>query len=111
MKEEVKLHIYSADLTSELNLPYVDSGIKAGFPSPAQDYLTESIDLNKALILHTETTFYAKAQRIIRDTDVDVPDGNVIAVVRIGTADQCTGYSQGRCRRRSRCICHCKRYH
>ena len=40
MNEEVKLTIYSADLTSELNLPFVDGGIKAGFPSPAQDYLT-----------------------------------------------------------------------
>ena len=27
MKAEVKLQIYSADLTSELNLPYVDGGI------------------------------------------------------------------------------------
>lgn len=30
MKEEVKLHIYSADLSTELNLPYADGGIKAG---------------------------------------------------------------------------------
>ena len=33
MNDEVKLYIYSADFTSELNLPYVDGGIKAGFPS------------------------------------------------------------------------------
>ena len=60
MKEEVKLHIYKPDLSTELALPYADGGIKAGFPSPAQDYLTESIDLNKVLIRHPETTFYAK---------------------------------------------------
>ena len=60
MKEEVKLHIYKPDLSTELELPYADGGIKAGFPSPAQDYLTESIDLNKTLIRHPETTFYAK---------------------------------------------------
>lgn len=60
MNEEVKLHIYSADLSIELNLPYADVGIKAGFPSPAQDYLTESIDLNKVLIRHSETTFMRK---------------------------------------------------
>jgi DNA polymerase V len=58
--EEVKLTIYLADLSTELSLPYADGGIKAGFPSPAQDYLTESIDLNKTLIRHPETTFYAK---------------------------------------------------
>lgn len=60
MKDEVKLHIYKPDLSTELELPYADGGIKAGFPSPAQDYLTESIDLNKILIRHPETTFYAK---------------------------------------------------
>ena len=45
--EEVKLQIYSADTSTILDLSFVDGGIKAGFPSPAQDYLTESIDLNK----------------------------------------------------------------
>ena len=75
MKEEVKLHIYSADLSTELNLPYADAGIKAGFPSPAQDYLTESIDLNKTLIRHSETTFYA---RVSGDSmkDVGISDGD-----------------------------------
>ena len=60
MKEEVKLHIYQPALSTTLELPYADGGIKAGFPSPAQDYITESIDLNKILIRHPETTFYAK---------------------------------------------------
>ena len=75
MKEEVKLHVYSADLSTELNLPYADAGIKAGFPSPAQDYLTESIDLNKTLIRHSETTFYA---RVSGDSmkDVGISDGD-----------------------------------
>ena len=31
MKEEVKLHIYKPDLSTELELPYADGGIKAGF--------------------------------------------------------------------------------
>ena len=79
MKEEVKLHIYSADLSTELNLPYADAGIKAGFPSPAQDYLTESIDLNKTLIRHSETTFYA---RVSGDSmkDVGISDGDLVVI-------------------------------
>lgn len=79
MNEEVKLHIYSADLSTELNLPYADGGIKAGFPSPAQDYLTESIDLNKTLIRHTETTFYA---RVSGDslTDIGISDGDLVVI-------------------------------
>ena len=58
--EEVKLHIYSADTSTMVDLSFVDGGIKAGFPSPAQDYLSESIDLNKELIRRKETTFLAR---------------------------------------------------
>lgn len=43
-----------------LKLAFADNGIKAGFPSPAQDYMSESIDLNKELIRHSETTFLAR---------------------------------------------------
>ena len=46
----IKLTMYSADLSSELSLPFADQGVRAGFPSPAQDYMTDSIDLNLSLI-------------------------------------------------------------
>ena len=58
--EEVKLHVFSADTSTMLKLAFADNGIKAGFPSPAQDYMSESIDLNKELIRHSETTFLAR---------------------------------------------------
>lgn len=59
---EIRLHIYSADTETILPLPFADEGIRAGFPSPAQDYITESIDLNKELIQNKETTFYARVE-------------------------------------------------
>ena len=85
MKDEVTLHIYSADLSSVLELPYADSGIKAGFPSPAQDYLTESIDLNKELVRHTETTFYAK---VSGDSlmNAGISDGDLVVIDKSLTA-------------------------
>lgn len=52
--------LYSADCSTTLPLQYADFGVKAGFPSPAQDYITESIDLNSTLIKHPAATFYAK---------------------------------------------------
>lgn len=52
--------LYIADTSTELPLQYADGGIRAGFPSPAQDYITESIDLNSTLISHPASTFYAK---------------------------------------------------
>jgi len=56
------LEIYSAETSTELNLPLVDSGISAGFPSPADDFLDVSIDLNKALIQNPSATFYGRVK-------------------------------------------------
>lgn len=57
----MKLIMYSADLSKELALTFADGGIRAGFPSPAQDFMDESIDLNRELVRHPATTFYARA--------------------------------------------------
>ena len=77
--DDVKLQIYSADLATILELPFVDAGIKAGFPSPAQDYLTDSIDLNRDIIKHKESTFYG---RVDGDSmkDAGMGDGDIIVV-------------------------------
>lgn len=53
---------YSPDYSTELNLPFVDTGISAGFPSPADDFIELSIDLNKTLIKNKDTTFFAKVK-------------------------------------------------
>ncbi|MCS7073745.1 MAG: LexA family transcriptional regulator, partial [Bacteroidia bacterium] len=44
------IDIFPASTETELNLPYVDEGISAGFPSPALDYVDSPIDLNRHLI-------------------------------------------------------------
>ena len=36
--------------------------IKAGFPSPAEDYLSDSLDFNRDLIKHPEATFYGQVE-------------------------------------------------
>lgn len=59
-KAMTTLRIYLADTSTELELDYADGGIRAGFPSPAQDYIMQSIDLNKELIRHPASTFYAR---------------------------------------------------
>lgn len=46
---------------SELELNYAGN-IKAGFPSPAEDFSHDKIDLNKLLIKHPDATFYAKVK-------------------------------------------------
>lgn len=56
------IDIFSADISSSLTLPYADGGIQAGFPSPAQDYINESIDLNREIVKHPAATFYGRVE-------------------------------------------------
>ena len=43
-------------------IPMAMGFIPAGFPSPAADYIENSIDLNKLLISNQSSTFYAQVQ-------------------------------------------------
>jgi DNA polymerase V len=56
------LDFYIPDYTTELELPFVDTGISAGFPSPADDFIELTIDLNKFLVKHKDTTFFARVK-------------------------------------------------
>ena len=74
-----RLEIFSAETLSALELPFADEGVRAGFPSPAQDYMENSIDLNRDLVQHPESTFYA---RVVGDSmvDADVHQGDILMV-------------------------------
>ncbi|MDX1317186.1 MAG: translesion error-prone DNA polymerase V autoproteolytic subunit, partial [Xanthomarina gelatinilytica] len=70
---------FQADVSSELELPYVVNGISAGFPSPADDFLDINIDLNKHLIKNPSTTFYG---RVRGDSmkDAGIHDGDLLII-------------------------------
>lgn len=55
------------------------SGIHAGFPSPATDYMTQAIDLNKELVRHPAATFYG---RVVGDSMIDagVEEGDILVI-------------------------------
>ena len=63
-KKTIKNHleIYTAETSDDLDLSYIESGISAGFPSPANDFLDLSIDLNKVLIKNPSATFYGRVK-------------------------------------------------
>jgi len=56
-------------------------GIKAGFPSPADDYRMDSLDFNRDLIRHPEATFYG---RVFGDSMVEagISDGDFAVIDR-----------------------------
>jgi DNA polymerase V len=56
------LEFYFPDYSSKLELPFFDVGISAGFPSPADDFIELTIDLNKQFIKNKDTTFFARVK-------------------------------------------------
>lgn len=53
--------IWKPDLSTPLELQMFLCRVPAGFPSPADDYLDEFLDLNKKLITNKSATFLARA--------------------------------------------------
>ena len=53
--------------------------LRAGFPSPAEEYLHDSLDFNRDLIKHPESTFYG---RVIGDSMIDagINDGDIAVI-------------------------------
>lgn len=43
-----------------MKLPLFEVPVKAGFPSPADDYLEQNLDLNEHLIAHPAATFFVR---------------------------------------------------
>ena len=74
-----KLDIFKGKAFEQLKLPYVDGGIKAGFPSPAQDYIDQAIDLNKELVRNPASTFYG---RVCGDSMIceGIEEGDILVI-------------------------------
>ncbi len=74
------MKIIQGNFDSHLDLQFAP-GIKAGFPSPAEDYLHESLDFNRDLIRHPASTFYG---RVEGDSmmDAGICDGDIAVIDR-----------------------------
>ena len=55
------IQIIQGDFGQKLKLQFAPI-IKAGFPSPAEDYSNETLDFNRDLIRNPEATFYGKGK-------------------------------------------------
>ena len=77
----MKIDIFLPDLSTHIALPYADGGIQAGFPSPAQDYISESIDLNREIVRHPSATFYG---RVSGESMIDegICEGDILVIDR-----------------------------
>lgn len=76
-----KIQFFIPDLENQLELPYISSGIKAGFPSPAADFDESKISLDNVLVKNKEATFYAKARgNSMNGAGID--DGDILVIDR-----------------------------
>jgi DNA polymerase V len=72
--------VMAAEAVPQQELPKMaQEGIHAGFPSPATDYMTQAIDLNKELVKHPAATFYG---RVVGDSMIDagVEEGDILVI-------------------------------
>lgn len=84
---ENSLHIFKAEDEFHIDIPYSEDGVKAGFPSPAQDYMNEAIDLNRLIIKHKETTFYARVSGTSMK-DAGIEDGDLVVIDKLLEASE-----------------------
>ena len=69
----------------KIKIPLLSSLISAGFPSPADDYTEENIDLNDILITNPSSTFFLRVKGDsminsgIQDEDLIIVDKSLIA--------------------------------
>lgn len=73
------IDIFTPDDNSGIELPLSGERVAAGFPSPAEDYASLSLDLNKELIKNPASTFYARVSGLSM-IDEGINDGDLLVI-------------------------------
>ena len=81
-------------IDSKLELPLYETSIPAGFPSPAEEYLGDTMDLNDYLIKNKTASFFAKVEGdsmidagifagdlVVVDKSITASDGCIVIAV------------------------------
>lgn len=80
--------IFPAACAASLRRPLFLSGVSAGFPSPADDYLDRKLDLNEHLVKNPAATFFV---RVAGDSmlGAGINDNDILVVDR--SLEPCSG--------------------
>ena len=79
MEKKKDLSIHKPDNSASVAIPLSESTVHAGFPSPADDFLVESLNLNSLVIRHPEATFFARVEGDSMKDD-GVFEGDILVV-------------------------------
>ena len=88
-KKQDILTFHTPDLTTRQEIPVAGSPVKAGFPSPADDFLDSPLDLNRELVHNPASTFFVRVSGDSMAGD-GIGDGDLLIVDRsIAPGDGC----------------------
>ncbi len=73
------IKIFRPETSTSPEIPSSESTVHAGFPSPADDFLENSLDLNKLFIKHPEATFFARVEGDSMK-DEGIAEGDILVV-------------------------------
>ena len=75
------LTLFTPDHFNNIDIPFFDAGISAGFPSPAEDFKQQRLSLDRELIKNKEATFFARVsgQSMI---DAGLDDNDLLVIDR-----------------------------
>ena len=66
---------------TKLAIPFYAGKVQAGFPSPAEDHMEKSLDLNEHLVSNPAATFFVRAQGDSMQ-DAGIYSGDILVVDR-----------------------------
>jgi DNA polymerase V len=86
--------IFKTSQSKQVKLPLFLESVKAGFPSPADDFIDKKLDLNEYLVQHPTSTFFVRVTGdsmigagihsgdiLIVDRSLEPQDNNIIVAV------------------------------
>lgn len=73
------IDLFTPNDESGIELPLSDERVAAGFPSPAEDHASLSLDLNRELIKNPTSTFYARVSGLSM-IDEGINDGDLLVI-------------------------------
>lgn len=89
--------IGNADFWPKQPMPFYCDLVQAGFPSPAQDYIERTIDLNELCVRHPNSTFFVRVQGnsmmdagifdadvLVVDRSIDAEHGDIVVAAIAG---------------------------
>src|SRR5690554_785022 len=81
MHQSETLTFFTPDISSQSGAVYLDTGISAGFPSPAEDFKEERLSLDSMLVKNKLATFYARVsgQSMV---DAGLDDNDLLVIDR-----------------------------